>query len=286
MTIAEIKRIMTEAFISDPEVKAKYGLEEGKSFEEQFSAASLESILFDDMAAATHLSFQQFNQLKIDVLEELKRWRPRRPNWYAEKSKLFQYGSDLFGDTDQYDNTGLSVAQIEAMRMIKFAAAEEAQDRSVLLLKVATGSAENRSPLSAAQYASFSNYISRISDAGVFVEIINNPADALKLEIDLYYDPLILGSAGERLDGESATPIQDAINGYVNSLEFNGTYISMSLIDTIQKVEGAKIVEIKFAAYRFGSISEWRPINSFQVPYSGYYKISPNDLKINFIPYE
>lgn len=286
MTLAEIKQIITNTYISFPEVAAIYGLEEGKTFEEQFSVASLESLIFDATAVGIQTSTKEFIQLKSDILAELKKWRPQRPNWYAEKAKLFQYGMELSGDTDDYDNAGLTADQITAMQVVKYAAAYDAHDKSVTYLKIATGTEGNRSPLSAAQLIAFTSYIYRVAGAGVHFEIINDLADALKLEADIYYNPLILDKDGKMLDGTNDTPVQDAANGYVDSLEFNGTYVNMTAIDKIQAVTGVRIAEIKEAAYRYGTYQDWRKIMAFQVAHSGYFKIDPANLKLNFIPYE
>ena len=45
MTIAEFKKTMTDAFISDEAIKEKYGLADGLNFEDQFSTVSIENIL-------------------------------------------------------------------------------------------------------------------------------------------------------------------------------------------------------------------------------------------------
>lgn len=286
MTTADIKKIITDAFISDPEVIAKYGLEKDKSFEEQFSAVSLESILFDDMATAILLSVQQFDQFKIDIVDMLDRLKVHKPNWYATKAKLFQFGKQTVGDTDKYDNTGFTNEQIEASRIVKYAAAVEASDKSIMYLKVATGSEGNRQPLTNGQLIAFTDYMNRTGDGGVYIQIINDPADDMKLELDIYYNPLILDTQGKRLDGTNDTPIQDVINGYVDNLDFNGMYTNMKLIDSLQKVDGVIIPELKYVASRYGVYTEFKPINAYEIAHAGYYKISSQNLKLNFIRYE
>jgi len=49
-TSTEIKASITTDFISRPEIIAKYDLIPGQTFEQQFSVASFESILFDTIA--------------------------------------------------------------------------------------------------------------------------------------------------------------------------------------------------------------------------------------------
>ena len=276
---------MTDVLISNAEVVSRYGLEEGKTFEEQFSAACLESIIFDANAAGVHLSIQEYQQLKIDIEALLKQLKPNKPGWYANKAKLFQFGMELNGDTDSYDNSGLTSDQVEAMQVVKFADAYEPANKSVTFLKIATGSEGNRQPLPDYQYTAFVNYINRIAGAGIHIKVINEPADDIKLELDIYYDPLIMDNEGRLLNGDNDTPVPDAVDNYLDGIDFNGIYSDMRLIDALQAVDGVVIPQLKYVASRHGTYTEFSPINAFEVAYSGYYKILDDNLKLNYISY-
>ncbi|MFV0505896.1 MAG: hypothetical protein ACK5L5_04185, partial [Bacteroidales bacterium] len=70
-TIAEIKTEMTNSFIADITVIEKYELEEGKTFEQQFSKVSLESILFYIVAVAVWTLESLFELHSKDVDDRL-----------------------------------------------------------------------------------------------------------------------------------------------------------------------------------------------------------------------
>ena len=286
MTLDEIYNKITERFISDPVVKAKYGLEEGKSFNEQFSEASLERILFYGIASNMLLNMQNFNQHKIDVDQLLAEKKAHTPNWYASMGKLFQYGYQLDGDSDSYDNSGLTQEEIEKSRIVKFAAAVPGLNKSVLYLKVATGTSEDKKPLSKEELEAFTFYMSQVSDAGVNLIIINDLADEIAIEMDVYYDPLILDRYGKRLDGSNDTPVQDASKHYIHNLQFNGMYVNASLIDSVQSVHGVKFPELKRAASRYGVYTEFKTIDARERAHAGYYTIKDENLKLNFKPYD
>jgi hypothetical protein len=79
-------------------------------------------------------------------------------------------------------------------------------------------------------------------------------------------------------------PVKDAINSYLENLEFNGALYKTFLIDAVQKAEGVKlpivnILESKFSVFDFAPIVEWK------VPESGYFTIADVDLTINYQPY-
>lgn len=286
MTIAEIKAQMTDAFINNETVKKAYDLQAGKSFEEQFSTVSLENIIFFIVATAMWLNVQLFDQHKIDVLEILRDNKAHTPSWYATRAKEFQFGHELTEGTDQYDNSKLTAEQIQAAQIVKFAAAVEADDQSVLFVKVATYNNNIKQPLNNSQLVAFSSYLGRIKDAGVRITVINSTADDLRLEMDIYYNPLILDSDGRRLDGSDDMPVQKAIREYISNLSFNGLYINQSLVDKCQAVDGVEIAELQQASSRYGAQVNYRSINARSRPYAGYYQVTDQNLILNFIANE
>lgn len=286
MTIAEIKKQMTDAFLANETVKQLYNLKDNKTFEEQFSTISVENIIFFIVATAMWLNAQLFEQHKVDVLTILKDNKAHTPNWYATRAKEFQFGHELIEGTDQYDNSALTDEQIQAARVVKYAAAVEADDQSILFVKVATYRSGVKQTLTHSQLVAFTAYLGRIKDAGVRISIINSRADSLRMEMDIYYNPLILDSNGARLDGTDETPVQDAIRDYVSNLSFNGLYINQALVDKLQRVDGVEIAELQQVSARYGSQVNYIPINARSRPYAGYYQIIDKNLKLNFIANE
>ena len=284
MTIAEFKKTMTDAFISDEAIKEKYGLADGLNFEDQFSTVSIENILFSVFATAMWIMQQLFEQFRVDTSEILANQTPGNTDWYAYMARLFQFGMDLVDGTDYYDNSALTTEQIEAMRIVRHAAAVESKDKSLLYVKVATDSGNGvMQPLYPAQLAAFRQYLNSIQYAGVRIVVINDPADEMKLQIDVYYDPLVLNEAGNRLDGTAGAPVRDAIRNYLANLPFNGIYTNQGLVDVLQAIEGVHIAEIKSAASRYGAYIEFTEINAREIAHAGYYQVSDANLTLNFI---
>lgn len=286
MTIAEIKSIMTDSFIANATIREKYNLRDGKNFEDQFSTASVENIIFYVVATCMLLPFQMFEQFMVDLLELLRNNKAHTPRWYATRAKEFQFGYELDGSTDRYNNEGLTPEQIEASQIVKFAAGVEADDQSILFVKVAREINGEKQTLTETQYAALYAYLNKIKDAGVRLQIVNAKADELYLKFDIYYDPLILDSEGKRLDGTNDTPIQNAIRGYISNLSFNGLYTNQTLVDALQVVQGVVIADLKLAASKNSNYSEFTPIDARSIPYAGYYHIADNNLVLNMIPNE
>jgi hypothetical protein len=286
MTVAEIKKIMTDAFIADPEVIAKYELESGKSFEDGFSPVSIESIWFFIVATAVWLSFQMFGQLKTDIEDTLNNRKAHTNKWYAMKALAFQYGYNLATNSDVYDNSMLTAEQVESSKIVKFAAALQPKDKSVLYIKVAAETSGRKHQLNNTQLTALTAYFDEISDAGVRYVIINAPADQMKLEIDIYYNPLLFDSDGKRLDGSDNTPVSSAIRNHISNLPFNGLYTNQALIDALQQVDGVDQAELKGAYSKYGTYTLFQKIDGRSIPYAGYYDITDSDLIINYIANE
>ncbi|HLO38378.1 MAG TPA: hypothetical protein VK173_07810 [Lacibacter sp.] len=218
----------------------------------------------------------------IDVNETISKLKPHSLRWYAEKARAFQYGYNLVDDADYYDNTGIDDATIEASQVVAYAAVVE-QERG-LRIKVARDTGD-LAALTSPQLTAFIEYMKRVKDAGVRLNITSTAADGLKLTLEIYYNPLVLNSTGARLDGAGAEPVQDAVKNYLKNLPFNGVFVLQSLIDQLQVVDGVKIAHLVSAQAQYGLL----PYQSFAVKYlpdSGYLRlINPGDLVLTFIPY-
>lgn len=219
------------------------------------------------------------SEIEAIILEK----NPHTRNWYANVAKQYQHGYSLPPDAFMYDNTGLDATVIENSKIVAQSAAVELE-RS-LRIKVARLVSGELAPLTNDQLTGLTVYMQRIKDAGVRLEITSGQPDSLKLSVDCYYDPLILNSLGQRLDGNGNTTVQNGVKDFLKTLPFNGVLELESLTDNQQKIEGVKIFHIKQASARYGAL----PFTNFDVKYvpdAGYLRFETDaDLQINFIPY-
>lgn len=131
-TIEEIKQDMTARFMQMEAVKSAYGLDGSKGFDDCFSRASLESVLFWVFAACVWAHEKLFDLHRADVEARIALLEPHTLRWYVNKAKAFmwdQTGSvklQLKQDTDVYDLSGLTDTSEEALakyRPVKYAVA-------------------------------------------------------------------------------------------------------------------------------------------------------------------
>lgn len=209
------------------------------------------------------------------ILSELK---PHTARWYRNKALAFQYGFDLYPDTDVFNNVGYTQEQIDNSKMIKYAAVTEAVNESRLIVKIATEDGNSElAPIGEPEKESFDAYIDEIRDAGVKVTVINYLPDVLRLHIKIYYDPLVLTSSGVSiLTGKK--PVEIALKEFMKELPFNGELILSALVDKLQQTEGVEIPHLVSTASSWindegTSYGNFENIAVKKIPVSGYFKI-------------
>ena len=277
-TIIEIKKSITDRFMLDENLVESYGLDNSQTFESQFSLAAFENILIDIFVFLFWTLEKLFDNHKSEVTGILTVLKPHTARWYRQKALVFQHGFNLYPDTDVFNNEGFSQEQIANSKIIKYSAVTEAVNESRLIIKIATeDSNAELSPISVPQKESFDAYIDEIRDAGVKITVINYLPDILRLNIKIYYNPLVLTSEGVSiLTGKK--PVEVALKEFMKELPFDGELILSALVDKLQQTEGVDIPHLVNAASSWidstgTTYGTFENIGVKKIPTSGYFKI-------------
>lgn len=275
-TIDEIRQSMAEAFMNDATLAARYGFTVKGDFDATFSAVSLERIIIYIVAVAIWVLESLFDQHKADVDARIEEILPHRPKWYRDKALAFMKDRTLMGDTDRYDTTGMTDSAIEAARVVKYAAAAESEDSSILTVKIATSGDGGLQSLDAETETEFTAYMKEIKDAGVRLQVVNKEADSFSCTLAIYYDAMLTEETVK-------TAVEEAVEEYVQGLPFNGEYTNMALVDRLQQVEGVRIAEVRAssACPHGGAVQQ---IDAKYSPVAGYMKVG--QITPTMIPYE
>lgn len=278
-SVNEIKAEMTAEFMASEAMAAKNGFAVGDAFEDTFSKSSLESTLYYIQAVAIYFIEKLFDTHTADVDNKIAELKPHRLKWYINKALAFMYGYELVEDEDYYDTTNISAADITTAKVVKYAATVE--KGNVVYIKVA-GAGPGQ--LTEAQEAGIVAYFKEVKDAGVKLEIINRPAEYFKARLTIYYNPMVLDSAGSSTTG--GEPVREAIVAFITSLPFNGEYRNNALIDILQVIPGVVMAELVSAETSADGVT-FTPVDAYVVPDSGYFKIyETTDLHIDYRAYE
>jgi len=226
---------------------------------------------------------QLFDAYKIEVEQTISNKNPHTLKWYQQKILAFQFGYDLPVDTDEYDNTGLSDAEIENSKIIAYCAVNERAD--ILTIKIAKKNGSNLVPLDNTELAALQAYTRRFKDAGVFVSFVNESADSLKLNANIHYSPIVLDNAGVNISTGVET-VKNAIDFYLKNLTFNGEFSLQKLTDELQKVDGVKYVDLTNVEVKSTVAASYQNVDVYYIPASGYLRfLVPTDLNLTFVPY-
>ena len=218
-----------------------------------------------------------FDVHKTQIDTALYEQKSGTPRWYRNMALAFQHGFDLLDDSDKFDNTASTIDQIEASQIIKYCSVKESLESNKLTIKVAGENGELLIPLTAPQLESFADYMQEIKYAGVRLNIVNNPADKLKLIMSIYRDVLVIEENGNSIKN-GGKPVETAIRAYMKSLPFDGELVLNDLIAKLRTVDGVNNAHIVNAtSSHWNSVglgfSEFAPINVRTVPMSGYFEI-------------
>lgn len=283
-SISEIKKEMTAAFIKQRAVIENYGLDTRKTFDQQFSAVSIESVLFYVFAFAVWTVEVLFDKHSAEVDARIEQLEPHTLRWYVNKVKAFMYGRKLVEDADYYDTSGMNQTDIDALRVVKYAVATE--DSTVVYIKVAGQKNGQPCLLPDSQFKALRSYVNTIKDAGVSVVLRNEAADLIQINLVVYYDPTLMNSRGELEDGTS--PVRDAVQNVITNLPFNGMYRNTDLLAAIKEIPAVVVVDIDSTSggirAKARTAPDYSQVVGYNRPYSGYYEV--NALNVNYKEYK
>ena len=268
--ITEIANTIKQAFIDSSILRGLYGLIVGKTFDEQFSAVSLESQTIEAHATAGAAVQTMHEWHLAETRRIVEQERYGYAGWYAKMMLAFQFGFDLNELEEQafYSDT-TSQAAIDA-RIIKFAFAFDNVNSIGVTMKISKADQYDKpEPLDSFELTAATSYINRIKPAGIPIRIVNEAADILNISVKIVYDPLSFPSETAVNDA-----VETAINTYLNGIEFNGAFVSMRMIDQLQITRGIRIalvdsIGVIHAGYPLEDITE---LTSY-IPASGAMKL-------------
>ena len=277
-TKAEIRETVKANFVGDVAMIALYGLVPGQTFDQQFSTASLEMIMVENLVNAL------FEHEQI-VSSNAANSRPQNLTNFIQTILNFHDGLPLvwLDGQFQYDLTG--VTNPDDLKVVSRCAVLESEDGE-LVVKVAHNNAGVLEPLTSGQATRLDFYLKQMKVPGVKIRLINTDGDLIKTNLSVYVDPLLIDlTTGKQLNTSSDVyPVKDAIKEYLSALEFNGAFVQNFFESTIRKKDGINLVTVDLLQWKYAGFDFVDFIN-FKVPQAGYFKIEDADLTINYLPY-
>lgn len=249
-TIEEIKESITGEFTGNGDTRNAYGLDPAKTFEEQFSKVSLESIIFYTVAVAIWGLETLFDIFKSEVDEKISKAIVASVPWYYKIAREYQHGDDMVFDdtTKQYVYPVVN----NDKRVVKYAAVRDKGTSVVILASGETGGIP--SALSSDVLTAFKRYLNKRKPAGVLISVRSMNPDTVLINATVVINPMLLNPDGSLIDGGSF-PVEVAVEGYLRDIVYGGTFNKTKLVDAIQGAAGVEDVILEACRAKTSSAS-------------------------------
>ena len=224
------------------------------------------------MAFGSWIIESLFDVHKSEVNTILATKAPHTLRWYAEESKKYQDGDEMEWNGNYYEYNPVELDH----QIIKYAAASEVGNTVVLKVAKAQGASEIAA-LSGDELSRFTEFWSRWKDAGVMMDIVSLSPDYLKINITIVRDRLVLNSLNQLIRDTSVYPIENALDAFCKSLEFDGILRLSKLVDAIQAAEGVIDVKLNSALHKPAG-GNYTSVDMMVIPAAGYFVIDVDSV--------
>lgn len=272
-TVNEIKQSITDDFMKNAVAAKSYGFPIGASFDSYFSKVSIENLLFHTFATASWMLEGLFYSFLDEVEKQLNAKMPHTLTWYRDRVNEELVSLNIIEDID---NNTLEVARYVSV----------IEDKNVSMLNInITGEVDFedsvlkesipiRCQLNETTLDQIRTRLSKVKDAGVKLNIMSKLPTVYNCSVEVFYDQRFAVE-------EVKKACRRAVINHIQNLPIAGEYTNMAMTDTLQAVEGVKVVEIKKATYneKNDPLTRWDIGTRFK-PESGYFSIGNLDFKM------
>lgn len=240
------------------------------------SKAAVWRLLLWVAAAGIWIHEQLWEQKRQDLIDLAAKIPFGTAPWYADQALLYQHGDSLEWIEDRF----VYAEEDESARIVKRAAVST--DGAQVNIKVAKEDGSgNLVKLSTAEKSGLTGYFEEIKFVGTPLTVISEDPDDLKIEVAIYFDPLKLTSTGALVTDATSFPVIDAVNEYLESLDFGGVFREGELSQKILQVDGVVNVGINGLSAKYGGLS-YAPFDDQYQSFAGYMALDVAGSTINY----
>lgn len=176
---------------------------------------------------------------KVDLASDLENRVNGTPSYYANALLKYQSGDDLVINDE---GTICSYATVdESKRIITKVSYSEVTEENfndkMLLLKIATGDPGSYSKIENDELLKIRAYLGNLLFAGQHALVVSRNGDVLVPKVTVYYD-------GAIEESEVYQNIENALNNFINNINFDGVVYAQKIIDAIQSAEHVTDVQV------------------------------------------
>ena len=231
-------------------------------------------------AVAIFVHESLFDTFKADVEKRALEIIPAIIRYYVIEALKFQLGDELIFTDGTFKFEDSTSAAALAKQIVTQANARDINE--VVTLKIAKGIIPELQKLSNIEKTAFEAYLNKIKIAGIKTIVISDDPDLLKVAYTIQFDPLVMKSDGTLIE-DGTSPVQEAIDSYIEGLPFDSTFKVMELTDSIQAARGvvnavADVIEARFGTLAFSDILAVQ--TETYLPNAGYLVTDPSPILV------
>ena len=244
------------------------------------SKVAIWQLKFWVQAVAIFVHESLFDTFKSDVETRALEIIPATIRFYVIEALKFQLGDELIFEDGTFKFEDSTSAAALAKQIVTQASARDINE--VVTLKIAKGIVPGLQKLSTIEKTAFEAYLNKIKIAGIKTIVISDDPDLLKVAYTIQFDPLVMKSDGTLIE-DGTSPVQEAIDAYIEGLPFDSTFKVMELTDSIQAARGvvnavADVIEAKFGTLAFSDILAVQ--TETYLPNAGYLVTDPSPILV------
>lgn len=244
---------MTDRFMNDSTLRDAYGITgEDATWEHTFSTVSIENILIYIVAVCAYSLEVMFDAFRKDVDERIARNIVPTVRWYHTQALAFQYGDGLVYDGQV--QAFRYATQDASKQVVRYCAVKDRGSSIQILVSGESGGLPD--VLSNEVLTAFKSYMNSVKIAGVILDIRSLPADSIRIEATVQVDPQVIATDGRRIS-DGSYPVRDAIDSYLRSIVYGGTFNKTKCVDALQEVEGVVDITLGTVRAKAGSAAEY-----------------------------
>lgn len=252
-TIQEIKKTMTDHFMNDSTLRSAYGItEDTATWDNTFSTVSVENILIYIVAVCAYSLEVMFDVFRKDVDERIARNIVPTVRWYHTQALAFQYGDGLV--YDEGAKAFKYTTEDKSKQVVRYCAVKDRGSSIQILVSGDSGGLP--SILSNDALTAFKAYMNNVKIAGVILDIRSLAADSIRIEATIQIDPQLIGTDGRKIS-DGTYPARDAVDNYLRSIIYGGTFNKTKCVDALQNVEGILDITLGTIRVKAGSSTEY-----------------------------
>lgn len=268
MTIQEIKKEMTDEWMSDSRVRDKWGIREGEKFEERFPTASVENLLFYIVALVIWTREKYHELWKEDIEATALATRYGTREWWKKVIQQWQYGDEV----EILENGKIGYREVDESKRIVRYVAVVVGDREIYI-KVAKEAGVRKVRLTDDEVASLQGYVNVIKPIGIHVRVQSMEACEISP-----YNVVYINSQYDKQ--EVLNNVKKAIEEYLSDVEFGGVLYKSKLVDVIQSVKGVVDTNMNCIIEDPNQVS-WTE-GGYYVAKGGYYEVKSWNISVRY----